>query len=227
MEANADEAGQERAAQQEAREHESSEHGAAAATARFWRAFGRYDCGRCWFAETEEEEAGSAAMEWDIRGPARFAAERDRALRTGGSRLAAKAPLPFGEVGVCGRASYALRLLAALYVLAEQVEAEARSRGWELTVGVLAYRELESVDDDETDAPEDDLVTDLDPEDLARCDTLVLWVEIEIPSSVESAWRLGDSFGRWIAGAAAWLERLDSGDREALRSVPRLRSDCS
>jgi hypothetical protein len=228
MEANADEAGPERAAERAPGETHAPEEGSLMATERFWRAFGHYDHGRCWFAETEEEEAGSAAMEWDIRGPARFAAERDRALRTGGSRLAAKVPLPFGEVGVCGRAGYALRLLASLYALAEQVEAEARNRGWELTVGVLAYREPEGVaDEDETDAPEDDLVTDLDPEDLAHCETIVLWVEMEIPAAVEAAWRLGDSFGRWIAGAATWLERLDSGDREALRSVPRLRSEGS
>src|SRR5436853_279109 len=115
----------------------------AVATERFWRAFSHYDHGRCWFGESDDEEAGSAAMEWDIRGPARFQAERDRALRTGGSRLAAKVQPPFGDAGVCGRASYALQLLAALYALAEQVESEARNRGWELSVGVLAYREPE------------------------------------------------------------------------------------
>jgi hypothetical protein len=131
---------------------------------------------------------------------------------------------------VCGRASYALQLLAALYALAEQVEAEARSRRWELSVGVLAYREpvADEEDADEgEEAPEDDLVTELDPEELADCDTLVLWVEIEMPEAVEAAWRLGDAFGRYMAGAAAWLERLDGGDREALRSVPRLRSEGS
>jgi hypothetical protein len=204
--------------------------GRAAATERFWRAFNHYDHGRCWLGEAEEEEAGSAAMEWDIRGPARFEAERDRALRAGGSRLAAKVQRPFGDAGVCGRASYALRLLAALYALAEQVEAEARSRDWELSVGVLAYREPEDEEEEETegeDAPEDDLVTELDPEELARCDTLVLWVEVGIPEAIEAAWRVGDALGRFVAGAAAWLERLDSGDREALRSVPRLRSEGS
>lgn len=199
----------------------------AAATERFWRAFSRYDHGRCWFGETGEEEAGSAAMEWDIRGPARFEAERSRALRTGGSRLAAKVQPPFGDAGVCGRASYALQLLAALYALAEQVEAEARSHGWDLSVGVLAYRELEGDETDEEAAPEDELVSELDPEELARCDTLVLWIEIELPEAVEAAWRLGDSLGRFMAGAGAWLERLDGGDREALRSVPRLRSEGS
>jgi hypothetical protein len=34
---------------------------------------------------------------------------------------------------------------------------------------------------------------------------------------------LGDAFGRLMAGAGSWLERLDAGDREALRAVPRLR----
>src|SRR5439155_16581854 len=140
-----------------AMEAHASEGERAAATERFWRAFSHYDHGRCWFGEAEEEEAGSAAMEWDVRGPARFEAERDRALRTGGSRLAAKVQPPFGDAGVCGRASYALQLLAALYALAEQVEAEARSRGWELNVGVLAYREPEEREEDAEegeDAPE-------------------------------------------------------------------------
>src|SRR5262245_44627524 len=132
----------------------------AAATERFWRAFGRYDHGRCWFGEAGEDEAGGAAMEWDIRGPARFEAQRDRALRTGGSRLAAKVQPPFGDAGVCGRASYALQLLAALYALAEQIETEGRSRDWDLNVGVLAYRELEGDEADEEDAPEDELVTE-------------------------------------------------------------------
>src|SRR5437879_5040317 len=211
-------------------EAHASEGERAAATERFWRAFSHYDHGRCWFGESEEEEAGSAAMEWDIRGPARFEAARDRALRTGGSRLAAKVQPPFGDAGVCGRASYALQLLAALYALAEQVEAEARSRGWELSVGVLAYREPEADENDveeEEGAPEDDLVTELDPEELAGCDTLVLWVEVDVPEAVDAAGRLGEAFGRFMAGAAAWLERLDGGDREALRSVPRLRSEGS
>jgi hypothetical protein len=209
----------------EVRAMPAPEDGGLDATARFWRAFSHYDHGRCWFAETEEEEAGSAAMEWDIRGPARFAAERERALRTGGSRLAAKVPPPFGEAGICGRAAYALQLLGCLYALAEQVEAEARSRGWELSVGVLAYREPadEPDADEEDEEPEEELVTELDPEELARCDTLVLWVELEVPGTVEAAWRLGDAFGRLMAGAGSWLERLDAGDREGLRAVPRLR----
>jgi hypothetical protein len=209
----------------EARALPAPEDGGPDAAARFWRAFSHYDHGRCWFAETEEEEAGSAAMEWDLRGPARFAAERERALRTGGSRLAAKVQPPFGEAGVCGRAAYALQLLGCLYALAEQVEAEARSRGWELSVGVLAYREPadEPDADEENEEPEEELVTELDPEELARCDTLVLWVEVEVPGTVEAAWRLGDAFGRLMAGAGTWLERLDAGDREAPRAVPRLR----
>jgi hypothetical protein len=109
------------------------------------------------------------------------------------------------------------------------VEAEARSRGWALSVGVLAYREPADATDEEEEEGEleDDLVTELDPEELARCDTLVLWVEIELPEAVEAAWRLGDGFGRFMAGAASWLERVDAGDREALRSVPRLRSEGS
>ncbi len=211
---------------EEAEEFEASEitpqeNGGADAAARFWRAFTHYDHGRCWFGETdEEEEAGGAAMEWDIRGPARFEADRERALRTGGSRLAAKVQPPFGDAGVCGRAAYALQLLACLYTLAEQVEAEARSRGWGLSVGVLAYREP---DESEEEAPEEELVTELDPEELARCESLVLWVEAEIPAAPEAAWRLGDAFGRLMAGAGSWLERLDVGDREALRTVPRLR----
>jgi hypothetical protein len=165
-------------------------------------------------------------MEWDVRGPARFQAERERALRTGGSRLAAKVQPPFGDAGLCGRAAYALQLLGCLYALAEQVEAEARSRGWELSVGVLAYREPadEPDADEEGEETEEDLVTELDPEELARCDTLVLWVEVDVPVTAEAAWRLGDTFGRLMAGAGSWLERLDAGDREALRSVPRLRA---
>jgi hypothetical protein len=215
----------EEAGEFDATEAPAAEAGGLDATARFWRAFSRYEHGRCWFAETEEEEAGSAAMEWDLRGPARFEAERARALRTGGSRLAAKVQPPFGEAGVCGQAAYALQLLGCLYALAEQVEAEARSRGWELSVGVLAYREpADEPDADEEDGEmEDDLVTELDPEELARCDTLVLWVEVGVPGTVEAAWRLGDAFGRFMAGAGSWLERLDAGDREALRAVPRLR----
>jgi hypothetical protein len=216
----------EEAGEFEARDMPAPEDGGQDAAARFWRAFSHYDQGRCWFGETEEEEAGSAAMEWDLRGPARFEAERERALRTGGSRLAAKVQPPFGEAGVCGRAAYTLQLLGCLYALAEQVEAEARSRGWELSVGVLAYREPadEPEADDEDEELEEALVTELDPEELARCDTLVLWVEVEVPAMIETAWRLGDAFGRLMAGAASWLERLDAGDREALRSVPRLRA---
>jgi hypothetical protein len=209
----------------EAVERPAPGDGGADAAARFWRAFNHYDHGRCWFGETEEEEAGSAAMEWSIRGPARFAAERERALRTGGSRLAAKVQPPFGEAGVCGRAAYALQLLGCLYALAEQVEAEARRRGWELSVGVLAYREPEAGPEVEEDDEEldEDLVTELDPEELSQCDTLVLWAEVAVPPTAEAAWRLGDVFGRLMAGAGSWLERLDAGDREALRSVPRLR----
>lgn len=206
-------------------ERPALEDGGADAAARFWRAFNHYDHGRCWFGETDEEEAGSAAMEWSIRGPARFEAERERALRTGGSRLAAKVQPPFGDAGTCGRAAYALQLLGCLYALAEQVEAAARSSGWELSVGVLAYREPEDgpEGEEEDEELEEDLVTELDSEDLAQCDTLVLWVEVGVPETVEAAWRLGDEFGRFIAGAGSWLERLDAGDREALRSVPRLR----
>src|SRR5205807_1045555 len=120
----------------EAMETPASEDNGADAAARFWRAFNHYDHGRCWFGETdEEEEAGSAAMAWDVRGPARFEAERERALRTGGSRLAAKVqPLTHlrwvpGDAGVYGRAAYTLQLLACLYALAEPGEAEARTRG--------------------------------------------------------------------------------------------------
>lgn len=209
----------------EAGERPAPEDGRADAAARFWRAFTHYDHGRCWFGEMDEEdEASSAAMEWDIRGPARFAAERERALRTGGSRLAAKVQPPFGDAGVCGRASYTLQLLAGLYALAEQVEAEARSRGWPLSVGVLAYREPDETEaDDVEEAPDEELVTEMDPEELARCDSLVFWVEAELPPAPDAAWRLGDTFGRLMAGAASWLERLDAGDREALRTVPRLR----
>ena len=211
----------------------TTEDNGADAAARFWRAFNHYDHGRCWFGETdEEEEAGSAAMAWDVRGPARFEAERERALRTGGSRLAAKVqPLTHlrwvpGDAGVYGRAAYTLQLLACLYALAEQVEAEARTRGWELSVGVLAYREpeKETAADEEGEETEEELVTELDPEELARCETLVLWVEVEVPATAEAAWHLGDAFGRLMAGAGGWLERLDAGDREAQRSVPRLRA---
>jgi hypothetical protein len=198
----------------------------AAAAARFWRAFNQYDHGRCWFAEDDEEETGSIAMEWDIRGPARFEAERERALRTGGSRLAAKVQPPYGDAGLCGRAAFALQLLAALYALAEQVESEARERGWEVSVGVLAYRSpLEEVEEEDAEElPEEELVTELDPEELSSCDTLVLWVEAELLDSTEAAWRFGDAFGRFMARAGGWLERLDAGDREALRAVPRLRA---
>ncbi len=165
-------------------------------------------------------------MAWDVRGPARFEAERERALRTGGNRLAAKVQPPFGDAGVYGRAAYTLQILACLYALAEQVEAEARSRGWELSVGVLAYREPEeeTAADEEGEETEEELVTELDPEELARCETLVLWVEVEVPATAEAAWHLGDAFGRLMAGAGGWLERLDAGDREAQRSVPRLRA---
>jgi hypothetical protein len=206
----------------EASEMTAPQNGGADAAARFWRAFTHYDHGRCWFGEMdEEEEAGAAAMEWDIRGPARFEAERERALRTGGSRLAAKVQPPFGDAGVCGRAAYTLQLLACLYALAEQVEAEARSRGWSMSVGVLAYREPDAGDDDEDE--DEELVTELDPEELARCQSLVLWVEVELPLQPDAAWRLGDAFGRLMRGAGSWLERLDAGDREALRAAPRLR----
>jgi hypothetical protein len=203
----------------------SGDDGAAAAV-RFWRAFNQYDHGRCWFSEEDEEEAGGIAMEWDIRGPARFEGERERALRTGGTRLAAKVQAPYGDAGMCGRAAYTLQLLAALYALAEQVEAEARERGWEASVGVLAYREPsdESEGDEADELPEQELVTELDPEELASCDTLVLWVEAELPDSTEAVWRFGDGFGRFMTRAGGWLERLDAGDREALRAVPRLRS---
>jgi hypothetical protein len=204
-------------------EVEASEDDGLAAVTRFWRAFNRYDHGRCWSGDVGEEVEG-VAMQWDLRGPARFEAERERALRTGGSRLAAKVSPPYGDAGTCGRAAYTLQLLAALYALAEQVEAEARARGWNLSVGVLAYREPEdeAEADEQEESPVEDLVTELDPEELACCDTLVLWVEVEVTDDVEAAWRLGDAFGRFIAGAGAWLERLDAGDREALRSVPRL-----
>jgi hypothetical protein len=198
--------------------------GSGAAASRFWRAFHQYDQGRCWSGDGEDEEADGVAMQWDIRGPARFEAERDRALRSGGSRLAAQVKRPYAEAGVCGRAAYALQLLAALYALADQVEAEARTGGWNLSVGVLAYREpAEDPEPNQADEPlDDELITELDVEELARCDTLVLWLEMELPPSVDAAWRLGDRFGRFMAGAAGWLERLDAGDREALRSVPRL-----
>ncbi len=189
---------------------------------RFWSAFGRHDPGRCWSgerAEAEEEEPGSALLEWELRGPARFAAERERALRQGGSRLAAKVPLPYGDAGICGRAAYTLQLLAALFSLAEQVEAAARERGWEVTVGVLAYRDLDGESEDED---ESELVTELDSEQLADCDTLVFWIEVELPKGEDAAFRLGDQLGRLMAGAGAWLERLDAGDREALRSAARL-----
>jgi hypothetical protein len=196
-----------------------------AGVARFWRGFNQYDHGRCWFSEEDEEEAGGVAMEWNVRGPARFEAERERALRTGGSRLAARAQRPYGEAGVCGRAAYTLQILACLYAVAEQVEAEARERGWELTVGVLIYREASGGEEDEDpeELPGEELVTELDPEELAACDTVVLWVEMELPEAVDAAGRLGDAFGRFISRAGGWFERLDAGDREALRSVPRLR----
>jgi hypothetical protein len=212
----------------EARSIEAGEsaNGDGAAAARFWRAFHQYDQGRCWSGDAVDEDADGVAMQWDIRGPARFEAERDRALRTGGSRLAAKVKPPYADAGVCGRAAYALHLLAALYALADQVETEARAGGWNLSVGVLAYREPdEDPEAGEADAPpEDELVTELDPEELARCDTLVLWLELELPPTVDAAWRLGDRFGRFMAGAAGWLERLDAGDRDALRSLPRLQA---
>jgi hypothetical protein len=200
------------------------------AVGRFWAAFNHYEHGSCWFGDVEDEggdeeaEAGSGAtLEWDIRGPARFEAERARALRLGGSRMAAKARPPYGDAGVCGRGAYTLQLLAGLYGLADQVEEAAREREWELSVGVLAYREPPEEDEEtEEDAPAEDLITDLDPEELAACDTLVFWIEVEAPASAEAAWRLGDGLGRLMAGAAGWFERLDMGDREALRSLPRL-----
>ncbi len=198
--------------------------------ARFWAAFHRYEHGRCWFGdmgdEDAEDEAGDVLLEWEVRGPARFEAERDRALRLGGNRLAARAQRPYGETGLCGRAAYTLHLLASLYGLAEHVEAAARERGWNVSVGVLAYREPQELGDEaeeEVDQAEE-LITELDPEELAGCDTLVLWIEVEVPQSAEAAWRLGDGMGRLMSGAAGWLERLDAGDREALRTLPRLQA---
>jgi hypothetical protein len=191
--------------------------------ARFWAAFHRYEHGRCWSAEgNEDEERGEALLEWEVRGPARYEAERERALRLGGSRLAAKSRPPYGDAGLFGRAAYALQLLACLYTVAEQVEEAARDRGWEIALGVLAYREPGAVEETEEDLTEGELVTELDPEELAGCDTLVLWIEVELPEHTEAAWRLGDGLGRLMTGAAGWLERLDAGDREAFRSVPRL-----
>jgi hypothetical protein len=200
------------------------------AVGRFWTAFHRYEHGRCWFGDAEDESGddeptgSGATLEWDVRGPARFEAERDRALRLGGSRLAAKSRPPFGEAGLCGRAAYTLQLLAGLFAVAEQVEEAAHERGWELSVGVLTYREPEEGGEDEEgeDAPEDDLITELDPEELAACDTLALWIEVEVPADIEAAWRLGDALGRLMASAGGWLERLDAGDRVALRSPARL-----
>jgi hypothetical protein len=200
------------------------------AVGRFWAAFNHYEHGRCWFGDMEDEggdeetEASrGVTLEWDIRGPARFEAERERALRLGGSRMAVKARPPYGDAGVCGRGAYTLQLLAGLYGLADQVEEAAREREWELSVGVLAYRELPEEDEEiDEDAPAEDLITDLDAEELAACDTLVFWIEVEVPASAEAGWRLGDGLGRLMAGAAGWFERLDMGDREALRSLPRL-----
>jgi hypothetical protein len=202
------------------------------AVGRFWAAFNHYEHGRCWFGDVEDEggdeameAASGAVLEWDIRGPARFEAERVRALRLGGSRLAAKTPPPYGDAGVCGRGAYTLQLLAGLYGLADQVEEAARDHGWELNVGVLAYREpSEEDEEDDTETPTDDLITDLDAEELAACDTLVFWIEVEATASAEAAWWLGDGLGRLMAGAAGWFERLDAGDREALRSLPRLQA---
>lgn len=190
--------------------------------ARFWAAFHRYEHGRCWSGEGDEDEEGGIELQWEVRGPARFEAERERAMRLGGTRLAAKSRPPYGDAGVCGRAAYSLQLLSCLYALAEQVEAAASDRGWELAVGVLAYRDPTAVDEEEEELTEGELVTELDPEELAGSDTFVLWIEAEVPESTEAAWRLGDGLGRLMTAASGWLERLDAGDREAFRSIPRL-----
>jgi hypothetical protein len=192
------------------------------AVARFWAGFHQYDHGRCWGGDATEDEEDSEGLllEWEVRGPARFEAERERAFGRGGSRLAAKTKPPYGEVGACGRAAYALQLLAALYGLAEGVEAAARARGWEVSVGVLVYREPGEAEEEVV--AEEELVTELDPEELAACDTLVFWIEVEPPAEADAAWRLGEGLGRLLSAAAPWFERLDAGDREVLRSAPRL-----